>query len=62
MKSRYLRLEPGRKEKLSAALVSGAVAAGVGLVTFYFAKLLLSREAVSEPREEDVTVAVRGDE
>ena len=62
MKARYLRFEPSRSDDLSAALVSGAVAVGVGVVTFYFARLLLSREVMSEPREEDLAVSVRGDE
>ena len=48
MTVRYLRNEPGKKEDLAAALVSATLAAGVGLVTFYFARLLLSREVVGE--------------
>jgi len=47
MRTRYVRNEPDRRENLAAALVSGAVAAGVGIVTFYFARLLLSREALT---------------
>lgn len=53
MSPRYLRIPPGKKENLSAALVSGTLAAGVGLVAFYFIRLLLSREPAgdSEHRE-----------
>jgi hypothetical protein len=54
MRVRYLRNEPGKKENLAAALVSGTLAAGVGLVTFYFVRLLLSREAVGDPEDREL--------
>jgi len=41
---RYLRNRPDRSEDLRALIVSSAVAAGVGVVTFYFTRLLLARE------------------
>lgn len=46
MRRRYVRTEPGRKENLAAAVVSGALATGVGLVAFYLVRLLLARDAV----------------
>jgi hypothetical protein len=54
MRVRYLRNEPGNKESLAAVVVAGTVAAGAGLITFYFARLLLSREAVGEPDEREL--------
>lgn len=49
MSPRYLRNEPDRKENITAALISGILAAGVGLVTFYFTRLILARDSVGEP-------------
>jgi hypothetical protein len=49
MTTRYVRGEPGRSETFSAAVASVAVAAAVGAVTFYLARLLLSRQDVSGP-------------
>jgi hypothetical protein len=49
MTTRYVRGEPGRSETFSAAVASVAVAATVGAVTFYLARLLLSRQDVSGP-------------
>lgn len=46
MTPRYLRKTPGRKEHVAAAVISGTLAAGVALVTFYFTRLFLSREPV----------------
>lgn len=44
MTPRYLRKAPSRTDTLAAALLSGTLAAGVGLVSFYFVRLLLSRD------------------
>lgn len=44
MSRRFLRRKPDRKETTSAAVVSGVLAAGVGLVTFYFVRLFLARD------------------
>ena len=41
---RYLRNRPDRGEDLRAIVISSAVAASVGIVTFYFTRLLLARE------------------
>ncbi len=41
---RYLRNRPDRSEDLRAIVISSAVAASVGIVTFYFTRLLLARE------------------
>jgi hypothetical protein len=50
----FRRVEPGRREKLQAGLVAGALAAAVGAVSFYFVRILLSREALEPlaPSEE----------
>jgi hypothetical protein len=48
MTPRYLRKAPSRTDTLAAALLSGTLAAGIGLVTFYFVRLLLSRDPISE--------------
>lgn len=49
MSSRYVRNEPDSRENLSAAVISGALAACVGLATFYLARLLLAREPIGAP-------------
>lgn len=54
MTPRYLRNEPRARENVAAALVSGMLAAGVGLVAFYFVRLLLSREAAGQEDREPV--------
>jgi hypothetical protein len=51
MSPRYLRNEPGPKENATAALLSGFLAAGVGLVVFYFARLFLARDTVIDGKE-----------
>lgn len=51
MSRRYVRNEPGPKENAAAALASGFLAVGVGLVVFYFARLFLARDAVAEAGE-----------
>jgi hypothetical protein len=50
MRRRFVRREPEPKETLGAALLSGALAVGVGLVSFYFVRLLLARDEVGESR------------
>ena len=57
MSPRYLRNEPSSRENLVAALISGAVAVGVVVLTFYLARLLVAREALGGSDEED-SVAV----
>ena len=41
---RYLRNRPTREENVRAAVLSSMIAAGVGVVTFYFTRMLLARE------------------
>lgn len=50
MRRRFARREPEARDTLGAALLSGALAIGVGLVSFYFVRLLLAREEVGEAR------------
>jgi hypothetical protein len=41
---RYVRNRPRLGDDVAAALVSGALGVGVGLVAFYFVRLVLARE------------------
>jgi hypothetical protein len=50
MTRRFVRREPEAKDTLGAALLSGVLAVGAGLVSFYFVRLLLAREEVGESR------------
>ena len=50
MSRRFVRREPEPKETVGAALLSGALAVGVGLVSFYFVRLLLARDEVGGSR------------
>ena len=43
-KSRWIRVRPGRRENLRAAL-----AAGIGVESFYLTRLLLAREPLQGP-------------
>lgn len=54
MTPRYLRDEPSRRDSVAAALVSGVVAASVGLATFYFVRLLLAREVVRDALDREL--------
>jgi hypothetical protein len=44
---RYIRNEPDRRETAAAALASGMLAAGVGVLVFYFLRLFLARDVAS---------------
>lgn len=46
---RWIRVRPDRGENLRAALAAGALAAGVGVVSFYLTRLLLAREPLQGP-------------
>jgi hypothetical protein len=59
---RYLRNRPTRSENVRAAAVSSAIAAGVGVVTFYFARMLLAREPVRTEIAERVDLPRFGDD
>ena len=50
MSSRYIRTPPDRNDEVKAAVVSAALGAGVGLVAFYFVRLMLSREPLGSGR------------
>ncbi len=51
MNPRYIRLEPEPKDDVAAALVSAALGVGVGLVAFYFVRLILAREPLAGASE-----------
>ena len=53
MRRRYARGRPDRQATLGAALVSGALATCVGLVTFYLARLLMAREPIGDPEPQE---------
>lgn len=44
MSPRYIRTPPDRKEETAAVAISAALGVGVGLVAYYFVRLMLSRE------------------
>jgi hypothetical protein len=50
MTRRWLRLEPGKRENLTAAGVALGAAAAVGAVVFYFGRILISREEIKPGR------------
>lgn len=47
MTDRWIRVPPERDDDARALLAAAAVAAGVGVITFYLARLLLAREGLS---------------
>ncbi|HUF76599.1 MAG TPA: hypothetical protein VMM35_09990 [Longimicrobiales bacterium] len=47
MSPRYIRTPPERKEEVAAAAISAALGVGVGLVAYYFVRLMLSREPLA---------------
>lgn len=57
MSGPWIRVHPDRTDTARALVAAGAVAAGVGLATFYLARLLSARERLSgggpPGREED---------
>jgi hypothetical protein len=48
---RYIRTPPERRDDVAAALVSAALGVGVGVVAFYFMRLLLAREPLAGASE-----------
>ena len=64
MSGRWIRVRPGPRETVGALVAATAVAAGVGTVVYYMARLMLCREPVggetsgssgaSVPDEEEV--------
>jgi hypothetical protein len=51
MATYFVRRPPGRRENLGAVALAVGVAAGVGALTFYLARVLLARERVVSPAE-----------
>lgn len=49
MTERWIRVRPSTGDTVAAGVVAGALAAGVGLVTFYVLRTLLAREPLDEP-------------
>lgn len=49
MIQRWIRVRPSTGDTVAAGVVAGALAAGVGLVTFYVLRTLLAREPLDEP-------------
>ena len=43
---RYLRNSPTTRENYEAAVLSTALAVGIGIVVFYFTRLILAREPI----------------
>jgi hypothetical protein len=44
--TRWIRIRSGARATVGAAVAAGVVATAVGSVTFYLARLMLSREAM----------------
>jgi ABC-type sulfate transport system permease component len=55
MSPRYIRKDLEARDEAAAALASSMLAIGVGLITFYVVRLLLSREPLPERREREET-------
>ena len=50
--TRWVPREPTKQDRIAAAVTSLAVAAGVGIVTFYVTRLFLARDALPEADQE----------
>ena len=61
MRRRYIRVPAEPKDNARALVVSGALAACVGVVTFYFTRMFLAREAL-EPEGEPLSLPAGDDE
>ena len=59
--TRYARRTPAKTELLAAAAASMAVAVGVGAVTFYLARILLSRDELVTGRGTAIVRHARGE-
>ena len=59
MTARYVRNIPGTRENVSAAVISGAVAASVGLAVFYLARIFLARDRLGSASEGGSEEALR---
>lgn len=49
MSQEWIRVPPEPRDTVAAGIVAGAVAAGVGLVTFYLLRTFLAREPLKGP-------------
>jgi hypothetical protein len=49
---RYIRTPPDRNDEVAAAAVSAALGVAIGLVAYYFVRLMLSREPLTEGSRE----------
>ena len=49
MSGPWIRVPAKRGDDVAAGIMAGALAAGVGLVTFYLIRTLLAREPLSPP-------------
>jgi hypothetical protein len=60
--TRWIRIRSGSRETVGAAVAAGVVVAAVGSVTFYLARLILSREPMDRdvPGEEEPEELGRG--
>lgn len=47
MSPRYIRTPPDPRDEVAAAAISAALGLGVGLVAYYFVRLMLSREPLA---------------
>ena len=52
---RWVRMEPTGRDRAAAAVVATALGASVGVVTFYLARMMVTREPLPEfpPPEDD---------
>ena len=63
MSRRWIPAPAEPKDTVAAALVSGALAAGVGVVTFYLVRTILARESLdAEEGSTALTPAAPGEE
>jgi hypothetical protein len=62
MRRRWVRRAPERKDDVGALMAAGIVAAGVGAVTYYLARLIFARDPVNEHRHSVVTTDAPGRE
>ena len=47
MNDPWIRVPPERSDDAKALIAAGALAAGVGLITFYLTRMVLARERLS---------------
>lgn len=62
MRRRYIRVPAEKKDTVAALMVSGALAACVGAVTFYFTRMLFARELLEVEEDRPQLTAGEGEE